>query len=192
MRLSCITWTENGSEDEIVCGRHFFRWAAQESRLWKISSQPNMMLWRAARLIGSRAKCVSDEVFRLNKPEDGESNRTKVLQQWPLVSVTYGRGVLAGAVKFVEQMTTLQQRLFTDPDARYSGSWSKKFVMMKMPDSFLHPVTGEILSSKEEFLAAIREEEERLTVVDRTLGPLRQEMAVDSRLLRCLDRESAR
>ena len=49
--------------------------------------------------------------------------------------------------------------------------------MMKMPDSFMHPVTGELLSSKEEFLAAIREEEERLTVVYRTLGPLRQEMA---------------
>jgi hypothetical protein len=41
---------------------------------------------------------------------------------------------------------------------------------------FIHPVTGEVLTTKEEFLAALMEEEERLSPIYRTVWALRDGM----------------
>ncbi len=43
--------------------------------------------------------------------------------------------------------------------------------------TFAHPTTGEILETKEEFLAAIAEEEAALGAVYRVLWPLRESFA---------------
>jgi len=45
-----------------------------------------------------------------------------------------------------------------------------------MPETFIHPVTGEMLTTKEEFLAALVEEEERLSPIYHTVWSLRDAM----------------
>ena len=45
-----------------------------------------------------------------------------------------------------------------------------------MTGEFIHPETGEVLATKEEFLAALLEEEERLSPIYRTVWALRDGM----------------